>query len=92
MSVCSHQLNDCHRGVVIDGLDSLFSPAHGVAALALLRAFNNRKYIFFMSLKLDYASMKESQRLVEQEKGAFPLRTVNSQQLTAAVSHQTFVN
>ncbi|KAK6174452.1 hypothetical protein SNE40_017727 [Patella caerulea] len=62
------QLNDCHRGVVFDGLESLFSQNFLSTANAILKALNNRRFIFFLTLKLDYTVLKEQERKEEEEK------------------------
>lgn len=61
------QLNDCHRGVVFDGLDTLFSPNMSTTALAILKALNNRRYIYFVTLKLDYQALKDKERSEKEE-------------------------
>lgn len=63
------QLNDCHSGIVFDGLESLFCQSMISAANCILKAFNNRKYLYFVTLKLDYQTMKEQQRKEQEEKG-----------------------
>ncbi|ESO91099.1 hypothetical protein LOTGIDRAFT_122343, partial [Lottia gigantea] len=62
------QLNDCHRGVVFDGLDTLFSQNYQSTANAILKALNNRRFIFFLTLKLDYNVLKEQERKDLEEK------------------------
>ncbi|CAH1779299.1 unnamed protein product [Owenia fusiformis] len=61
-------LNDCHKGVVFDGLDTLFSQNMPSTLNAILRALNNRKYIYMLSLKLDYNTLKEKEKKDEEEK------------------------
>ncbi|XP_076808093.1 hydrocephalus-inducing protein homolog isoform X2 [Clavelina lepadiformis] len=61
------QLNDCHQGVVFDGLETLFSPNLQATALAVLKAINNRKHIYFISQKLDYNNVRERQKAKEEE-------------------------
>ena len=39
------------------------------AANCILKAFNNRKYLYFVTLKLDYNSMKEQEKREEEERG-----------------------
>ena len=64
------QLNDCHRGVVFDSLDTLFSQNYYTTANCILKALNNRKYLYFITLKLDYNMMKEQERKRQQEQGS----------------------
>jgi hypothetical protein len=40
------QLNDCHRGVVFDGLETLFAQNLYTTAHAILRSLNNRRFIY----------------------------------------------
>jgi len=63
------QLNDCHSGVVFDGLESLFCQNMVSAANCVLKAFNNRKYLFFVTLKYDYATMKELEKQAAEAEG-----------------------
>ena len=63
------QLNDCHQGVVFDSLETLFSTNFQSTLLALLKAVNNRKHIYFVSQKLDYALMRARQKEEEAKKG-----------------------
>ncbi|XP_033116735.1 hydrocephalus-inducing protein homolog isoform X2 [Anneissia japonica] len=62
------QLNDCHRGIVFDGLETLFSPNQPATASALLKAFNNRKYIYFITLKLEQAVLQAREKKEKEEK------------------------
>lgn len=62
-------MKDCHRGVIFDGLESLFTQNVHNSAQCILKAINNRKYIFGVGLKLDYAIIKEKEKEMEAEKG-----------------------
>lgn len=53
----------------MDGLESLFSPNMMGTANAILRAFNNRKYIFFVTLMLDQAKLKAVEEKKKEEQG-----------------------
>merc|ERR1711862_1088959 len=61
-------LNDCQHGVVIDGLETLFSQTLFTACRAVLKAFNNRKYIYMVTLKQDYNLLKEQEKKAKEEK------------------------
>lgn len=63
------QLNDCHRGVVFDGLENLFAQNLYITAHAILRALNNRRFIYFVTMKLDYNVLKEQEKKAEEERG-----------------------
>lgn len=63
------QLNDCHRGVVFDGLETLFSQTLFTTTNAILKSLNNRRFIYFVTLKLDYAVLKEQEKKAQEERG-----------------------
>lgn len=63
------QLSDCQQGIVIDGLDSLFAPSMVATATSILRALNNRKYIFFVTLMLSHARLKTVEEKQKEEQG-----------------------
>ncbi|XP_077982980.1 hydrocephalus-inducing protein homolog isoform X2 [Glandiceps talaboti] len=62
------QLNDCHRGVVFDGMETLFSPTLLATSNAILKAFNNRKYIFFVTMKLEQSVLQAREKRAHEEK------------------------
>ncbi|XP_066568844.1 hydrocephalus-inducing protein-like isoform X2 [Amia ocellicauda] len=64
------QLSDCHRGVVFDGLETLYSHSLSSALQALLKAFNNRQYIYLVDLNQDYRALKarEQAQMDEEER------------------------
>eukprot|EP00079_Xenopus_tropicalis_P024447 XP_012817094.1 PREDICTED: hydrocephalus-inducing protein homolog isoform X1 [Xenopus tropicalis] len=61
------QLNDCFRGVIFDGLDTLFARNMPSAVLSLLKSFNNRQHIYIINLHQDYATMKEREKAQRQK-------------------------
>ncbi|XP_066569678.1 hydrocephalus-inducing protein homolog [Amia ocellicauda] len=61
------QLNDCHRGVVFDGLETLYSRSLSSALQALLKAFNNRHYIYLVDLNQDYSALKTKEQAQRDE-------------------------
>lgn len=63
------QKEDCAKGVVFDGLESSFTHSLHSSALSLLKAINNRTYIFAIALKLDYSVVKDNEKRAEEEKG-----------------------
>ena len=63
------QLNDCHRGVIFDGLETLFAQNMFTAVNAILKALNNRRFIYFCTLKLDYTVLKEQEKKDLEERG-----------------------
>jgi hypothetical protein len=52
-------MSDCQKGVVFDGLVSLFTTSETIAANILLRAINNRKYIYNVLCKYDFDALTE---------------------------------
>jgi len=64
-------LNDCHRGVVFDGLETLFAQNQHTAASAVLKALNNRRFIYFITLKHDYNHLKEQEKKQKEEQGTY---------------------
>lgn len=62
------QLSDCNRGIVIDGLETLFAQNYLLAATAVLKAFNNRRYIYFLTMKSDFQKYKEQLNKINEEK------------------------
>ncbi|XP_054856814.1 hydrocephalus-inducing protein homolog [Eublepharis macularius] len=61
------QLSDCYRGVVFDGLDTLFARNVSVALLCLLKAINNRRHIYFVNLFQDFAAMKARDKAKQEQ-------------------------
>ena len=56
-------------GVIFDGLESMFTSNMTSCANALLRAINNRKYIFAITLKLSKERLKALDDRKKAEKG-----------------------
>ncbi|XP_039769505.1 hydrocephalus-inducing protein homolog isoform X2 [Ornithorhynchus anatinus] len=56
------QLSDCYRGVVFDGLETLFARSVSSALLCLLKAINNREHIYFINLFQDFVIMKAREK------------------------------
>ncbi|RXM33054.1 Hydrocephalus-inducing protein [Acipenser ruthenus] len=61
------QLNDCHRGVVFDSLETLYSHSMTSTLHAILKALNNRRYIYLINLKHDYAAFKAREKAQTEE-------------------------
>ncbi|XP_046781642.1 hydrocephalus-inducing protein homolog isoform X3 [Gallus gallus] len=61
------QLSDCYQGVVFDGLETLFARSMASALLCLLKAVNNRPYIYFVNLFQDYASWKAKEMAAKEQ-------------------------
>ena len=54
---------------MFDGLETLFAQNQHVAASSILKALNNRRFIYFVTLKQDYNHLKEQERKEQEEKG-----------------------
>ncbi|XP_033896012.3 hydrocephalus-inducing protein-like [Acipenser ruthenus] len=61
------QLNDCHRGVVFDSLETLYSHSMTSTLHAILKALNNRRYIYLINLKHDYTAFKAREKAQKEE-------------------------
>uniref|UniRef100_A0A3P8U8F5 HYDIN axonemal central pair apparatus protein n=1 Tax=Amphiprion percula TaxID=161767 RepID=A0A3P8U8F5_AMPPE len=55
-------LNDCHRGIVIAGLQSVYTQSAVNALQVVLKALNNRKHIYAVNLSDSYAALKARER------------------------------
>ncbi|XP_062355733.1 hydrocephalus-inducing protein homolog [Cinclus cinclus] len=58
---------DCSKGVVFDGLESLFTSSLESSLLCVFKAVNNRHHIYMVNLHQDYASWKAKEE-AEREK------------------------
>eukprot|EP00063_Salmo_salar_P029727 XP_014004562.1 PREDICTED: hydrocephalus-inducing protein homolog isoform X1 [Salmo salar] len=56
------QLSDCHRGVVMDGLETLYSLSPSSTLQIILKAFNNRSFIYMVNLSNNYYAFKAKER------------------------------
>ncbi|XP_008933568.1 PREDICTED: hydrocephalus-inducing protein homolog, partial [Merops nubicus] len=61
------QLSDCYKGVVFDGLETLFARNAASALLCLLKAVRNRPHIYFVNLIQDYASLKAKEAAAKEQ-------------------------
>ncbi|XP_028440234.1 hydrocephalus-inducing protein homolog [Perca flavescens] len=52
------QRSDCHRGIVIDGLESVYTQSEASTLQVVLKALNNRKHIYVVNLSDSYAALK----------------------------------
>ena len=62
------QNTDCRKGVVFDGLLSSFALDSLIVASLILKAFNNRKHIFFVNIDMDMEAVFERIGEIEEEK------------------------
>ncbi|XP_047205151.1 hydrocephalus-inducing protein homolog isoform X6 [Girardinichthys multiradiatus] len=56
------QLSDCHSGIVINGLESVYSPSQPSTLQVVLKAISNRKHIYVLNLSDTYDALKERDR------------------------------
>ncbi|XP_046889403.1 hydrocephalus-inducing protein homolog [Hypomesus transpacificus] len=56
------QLSDCHRGVVIDGLETAYGRSLSSTLLVVLKAFNNRQHIYLVDLHNSYPAFRARER------------------------------
>ncbi|XP_063801928.1 hydrocephalus-inducing protein homolog isoform X2 [Pseudophryne corroboree] len=68
------QLNDCFRGVVFDGLDTLFARNTPAALRIVLKALNKRKHIYVIDLCQDYMTMMTRERVQREQRDEALLR------------------
>ncbi|XP_006878929.1 PREDICTED: hydrocephalus-inducing protein homolog [Elephantulus edwardii] len=61
------QLNDCFRGVIFDGLETLFARNGPSALLCLLKAIGNREHIYVINMAQDYAAMKAQEKTKKEQ-------------------------
>ncbi|XP_040894088.1 hydrocephalus-inducing protein homolog [Toxotes jaculatrix] len=57
------QLRDCHRGIVIDGLESVYTKSAARTLQVVLKALNNRKHIYAVNLFDSYIALKARERV-----------------------------
>ena len=65
------QRDDVYHGVVFDGLDSVFTNSCVHTLHSVLKALNNRKYIFAVTLKNNFNTIKQQQKRIQAEKGGY---------------------
>ena len=62
------QHEDCHKGIMVDGVESQFCSSPVVSTAVILRALNNRKHIYFVNLSMDLQIIKNRLDDIEQQK------------------------
>ncbi|XP_035521672.1 hydrocephalus-inducing protein homolog [Morone saxatilis] len=56
------QLSDCHRGIVVGGLESVYTQSAERTLQVVLKALNNRKHIYVVNLSDSYTALKARER------------------------------
>ncbi|GAA6221266.1 hydrocephalus-inducing protein homolog [Lates japonicus] len=74
------QLSDCHRGIVIDGLESVFTQSAASTLQVVLKALNNRKHIYVVNLSDSYAALKAQERAQTEAEEALQKAKVNREE------------
>ncbi|XP_059190373.1 hydrocephalus-inducing protein homolog [Centropristis striata] len=64
------QLSDCHCGIVIDGLESVYTQSAASMLQVVLKALNNRKHIYVVNLCDSYAALKAREKAQRQTEEA----------------------
>ncbi|XP_062413862.1 hydrocephalus-inducing protein homolog [Pungitius pungitius] len=64
------QLSDCHRGIVIDGLESVYAQSAASVLQIILKALDNRKRIFVVNLSDSYDALKAREEAQREAKEA----------------------
>ena len=65
---CALQQPDCLKAAIFDGLTSQFISTQQTLTGLVLKATNNRKYIFFVNLSMTLEEIKQRERGIEEEK------------------------
>lgn len=64
-----YQRNDSDVGVIVDGLDSMFTQNYVHTLQAVLKALGNRKYMYFISSRQEYNELVEERQRLQKEEG-----------------------
>ncbi|XP_038153742.1 hydrocephalus-inducing protein homolog [Cyprinodon tularosa] len=56
------QFSDCDHGIVINSLDSIYTPCPSSTLQGVLKAFSNRKHIYVVNLFDSYVALKKRER------------------------------
>ncbi|KAI4885088.1 hypothetical protein NFI96_023140 [Prochilodus magdalenae] len=75
------QLSDCHRGVVIDGLETLYCRSPSAVLQIVLKAFNNRRHIYVINLNDSHRAFKARERARAEEVEALQGEQLEREQL-----------
>ena len=59
------QFADCLKGIIFDGIESHFTSSTSISAGLILRAFNNRKHIYFVSFDMELDDIKSRLKQIE---------------------------
>ncbi|XP_034061831.1 LOW QUALITY PROTEIN: hydrocephalus-inducing protein homolog [Gymnodraco acuticeps] len=69
------QLSDCHRGIVMDGLESVYTQSAANTLQAVLKALNNRKHIYAVNLTDSYTALQARERAQRETEEALQKET-----------------
>ncbi|XP_029378255.1 hydrocephalus-inducing protein homolog [Echeneis naucrates] len=74
------QLSDCRRGIVIDGLKSVYTPSAASTLQVVLKAFNNRKHIYVVNLSDSYIALKAREKAQRETEEALQREKVDREE------------
>ena len=60
------QFSDCLKGIIFDGVESHFTSNTLISTALILRAFNNRKHIYFVNFDMELDDIKSRLEQIEQ--------------------------
>jgi len=86
---CTLQQADCQKGAIFDGLTSQFISTQQTLAGLVLKATNNRKFIFFVNLSMTLEEIRQREKGIEDEK----LRQESKEMIVLILSfyHKVFI-
>ena len=59
------QFADCLKGIIFDGIESYFTSSKLISTALILRAFNNRKHIYFVNFNMELNDIKSRLEQIE---------------------------
>ncbi|XP_069028847.1 hydrocephalus-inducing protein homolog [Embiotoca jacksoni] len=74
------QLSDCYRGVVIDGLESVYTQSVASVLQVVLRALNYHKHIYVVNLSDSYAALTARERAQREAEEALQKERVDREE------------
>ncbi|XP_049928998.1 hydrocephalus-inducing protein homolog isoform X2 [Epinephelus moara] len=74
------QLSDCHRGIVIDGLESVYTQSVASTLQIILKALNNRKHIYVVNFSDSYIALKSRERAQRETEEALQREKVDREE------------
>uniref|UniRef100_A0A3Q3XB93 Hydin adenylate kinase-like domain-containing protein n=1 Tax=Mola mola TaxID=94237 RepID=A0A3Q3XB93_MOLML len=72
------QLSDCHRGIVIGALGSVFTRSAATTLQVILKALKNCKHIYVVNLSDSYGAVKARERAQRETEGKIPMSEMSA--------------